>query len=286
MGKWYRSYLKAFDKSVEALDEAVIQNVRCKLASFSKIEPVVSIVVIAYNEERNILGCLWSLADQVTTQPTELIVVNNNSTDRTESILQKLDITYHNEPNQGPGFARQCGLNHAKGKYILCVDGDTLYPATYAQTHFDALNRSGVVATFSLWSFLYKNWRERLFFLWYEGMRDIYLNLQYIKRPELCVRGMVFSFRIALGREVGFRTDIKRGEDGSMALGLKAYGRIIFIRSYKARALTGQHTIAADGSLFRSFYVRLCKGVRSIGGLFSKKDAYKDEDTNMIDKFS
>ncbi len=96
------------------------------------------------------------------------------------------------------------------------------------------------------------------------------------------MRGMVFSFKTELGRKVNFRTDIKRGEDGSMALGLKAYGRIEFIRSKMARAMTGQNTIAADGSLANSFFVRLRKAIRSLSGLFSGKKHYQDEDSNKI----
>ena len=40
------------------------------------------------------------------------------------------------------------------------------------------------------------------------------------------VRGMVFAFQTDTAHKVGFRTDIIRGEDGSLALGLKKYGKI------------------------------------------------------------
>jgi len=65
-------------------------------------------------------------------------------------------------------------------------------------------------------------------------------------------------------------------------LGLKAYGKIHFIRSQKARAMTGQNTIAADGSLTNSFFVRFRKAIKSMSGLFSGKKHYQDEESNRI----
>ncbi|WP_293879697.1 glycosyltransferase family 2 protein [Sphingobacterium sp. UBA1498] len=282
MAKWYTQYANVYDYDMSSVDDDIIEKIGSQIKLFSSSDPVVSIVVIAYNEEKKLLACLWSLAKQQCHLPMELIVVNNNSTDRTESLLKRLGVTYYNELKQGPGFARQCGLDQARGNFMLCVDGDTMYPPNYAETHMKVLDRPGVSATFSLWSFLPLAGQSRTFFWFYEGLRDIYLNLQYIKRPELCVRGMVFSFKTDFGREVGFRTDIKRGEDGSMALGLKHYGKLRFIRSKKARALTGQNTLGADGSLAKSFLVRLRKAIRSLSGLFSGKKHYQDEDSNKI----
>ena len=86
-------------------------------------------------------------------------------------------------------YKRQ-GLDHAKGKYHICIDADTLYPPHYIETHVKYLMNPKVACTFSLWSFMVDE-RHSRFGLWcYEGLRDIYLRLQAIQRPELCVRGM------------------------------------------------------------------------------------------------
>lgn len=189
---------------------------------------------------------------------------------------------YYNEEKKGPGFARQCGLNYAKGKYCLCMDSDTIYPPFYIATMTDALRQDGVVAAYTLWSFLpNKDYSPMGLFL-YEAMRDIYFNIQHIQRPELNVRGMVFGFRTNTAHQVGFRTDIIRGEDGSLALELKEYGRIKFVRNRKARAITGYGTISADGSLFNSFRKRAAKGFKNLTSLFHSKEKYEDEDSNLI----
>ena len=121
-----------------------------------------------------------------------------------------------------------------------------------------------------------------LFF--YELLRDIYLKFQSFKRPELCVRGMVFGFNTEMGRKIGFRTDIIRGEDGSLALALKQYGKLVFITNRKARALTSNGTLNADGSFFKSFFKRLIKATKSLKAIFKKASVtdYKDEDSNLI----
>ena len=98
-------------------------------------------VAIAHNEGNRIFSCLWSICENNCHFPIEIIVVNNHSTDNTESILKKLGVTYYNEEQKGPGFARQCGLNHAKGKYCVCIDSDTMYPPLYITTMTKALQQ-------------------------------------------------------------------------------------------------------------------------------------------------
>lgn len=284
MSKWYMPYLEIYGRKRSTVTESFVQQIRDRLNLFDQTNPTLSVIAIAYNEDRHLLACLWSLSEQQCTASMELIVVNNNSSDDTEALLKQLGVNYYNEARQGPGFARQCGLDHAKGEYVICIDADTLYPPLYVETHFQKLKRTGISCAFSLWSFLPKVGQSTFSLLLYEFLRDCYLMLQSIKRPELCVRGMVFSFRTDLGRAVGFRTDIRRGEDGSMALGLKRFGKIAFIRSCRARAVTGQSTIGTDGSLFDSFKVRLRKAIHSIGGLFLRKEVYKDDDSNIICK--
>ena len=106
--------------------------------------------------------------------------------------------------------------------------------------------------------------------------------MQHFTRPELSVRGLVFAYNAELGRKVGIRTDIIRGEDGSLALGLKAYGKIAFVRKRKARAVTGYGTVGTDGSFFNSFKNRVWGNIKKVGRLFTSKSEYKDEDSNLI----
>jgi len=248
---WYLNYLSIFGKSLEEIPEKTIKEIKCKLQLGKQDEPLVSVVAIAHNEEKHILSCLWSLSENKCNFPYEILVVNNNSTDRTTDILNMTGIKWFHEPKKGPGYARQCGLNHARGKYYICIDADTLYPPYYIQTIVDQLKMPGISCAFSLWSFMPDKQHSKTGLFLYELLRDIYLKIQSFKRPELCVRGMVFGFNTEMGRKIGFRTDIIRGEDGSLAYALKEYGKLVFITNRKARVLTDNSTLNADGSFLK-----------------------------------
>ena len=282
MTKWYTKYLEVFEKPIDSVSEQTVNEVRKKLMALQSKEPVVSVVLIAHNVETHLLACLWSLCDNTCPVPMEILTVNNNSTDKTTEVLDRLGATWFDEKLKGPGHARQCGLNHAKGKYHICIDADTMYPPHYIETHLKELMKPEVACTFALWSFVPRKgesvWALRV----YESLRDLHLRIQAVKRPELCVRGMVFGFKTEYGRQIGFRTDIIRGEDGSLALAMKPMGRLVFITSRKARALTSNSTLNADGSLLKSFTKRLIKACRGLGGIFTKKEKYEDQDSNII----
>lgn len=152
--KWYTDYLSAYEKPYSELPPPLTNRVKKRIRELQHPNPLVSVVVIAHNEENRIFSCLWSICENNCHFPIEIIVINNHSTDNTESILKKLGVTYYNEEQKGPGFARQCGLNHAKGKYCVCIDSDTMYPPLYITTMTKALQQKGVMAAYALWSFL------------------------------------------------------------------------------------------------------------------------------------
>lgn len=280
--KWYTKYLQVYEKPFADAPQDIIDEVRNKLAKLQNSQPMVTVSLIGYNEEKHLLACLWSLSEMICKYPVEIIGVDNESTDRTAEIYQATGIPYYTENQHSCGFARLCGLNNAKGKYHINIDSDTLYPAHYVETMIKVLEKPGIVAASSLWSYIPDKGHSWIGLKFYEFARDVHLYLQSFKRPELSVRGLVFAYRTDYARQIGIRTDIRRGEDGSLALGLKKYGKIAFVRKRKARAVTGCGTISADGSLLNSFKTRIVKALKEMGGLFYKKEVYKDKDNNLI----
>lgn len=280
--KWYTKYLSVYEKPFTQAPQHVIDQVKEKINLVQSDNPLATISVIAYNEEKHLLSCLWSLSEMKCKYPIEIIGVDNDSKDRTADIFRVLDIPFYTEKQHSCGFARSCGLAHAKGKYHINIDSDTLYPPHYIDTMIEALSKDDIVAASSLWSYFPNKEHPVLGLKLYELARDIYLFLQSFKRPELSVRGLVFAYHTELARKIGIRTDIIRGEDGSLALELKKYGKIKFIRSRKARAITGYGTVSADGSLFNSFKRRAIKGIKHFTSLFHSKNNYEDEDSNLI----
>lgn len=280
--RWYTKYLTVFEKPFDEVSQTTINEVKENLKKFQSPEPLASIVVIAHNEEKRLLSCLWSLSENKTSYPMEIIGVDNSSSDRTSDVFEAAGVRTYLEERKSPGYARDCGQTHAKGKYYICIDSDTLYPPQYLQTLVDELQKPGVTGAYSLWSFIpdkrFPEWKLKI----YEAMRDINLQLQSIKRPELCVRGMVFAYNLEYGRKVGYNHNIIRGEDGSMAFGLKKYGKVVFIRNRKARAITSNNILYSEGSMTKAIFKRAMKTFRYIGGYFAKKQFYKDQDSNLI----
>lgn len=93
----------------------------------------VSVIIPIYNMGKYLPECLDSIICQ-TLQEIEIIAVNDGSTDNSLSILEayqnscdKLQIL--NQKNQGVGPARNNGINHSNGKYLIFIDPDDYYPS-------------------------------------------------------------------------------------------------------------------------------------------------------------
>lgn len=112
----------------------------------------ISVVIPAYNEEQYLGECLQSLMAQGYSEPFEIIVVDNGSTDRTAAIAGKLGVRVLSEPRRGVCAARQTGTVSARGDIVVSTDSDTVFPpdwlSTIARTftdHPDAVAVTGPV---------------------------------------------------------------------------------------------------------------------------------------------
>lgn len=104
----------------------------------------VSIIVPCFNHAKYLEECIRSINNQSYTN-WECIIVNDGSTDDTETVSHKLEnekIRYIYQENRGLSGARNTGIRNASGDYILPLDADdTLNPlalekmiAVFAQT--------------------------------------------------------------------------------------------------------------------------------------------------------
>lgn len=88
--------------------------------------PDISIIVPIYNAEKYLNKCLDSLINQ-TKKELEFILVNDGSTDSSESIIKKYNdrrIKYFKNKNQGIGKSRNFGITKSTGKYLMFLDSD------------------------------------------------------------------------------------------------------------------------------------------------------------------
>ena len=97
-------------------------------------KPNISIVIPVYNEAAYLRGCLEAVALQ-TTRPYEVIVVDNNSTDRTAAVARSFPfVTLLHEEHQGVLHARTTGFDAARGDVIARIDADTLVSENWVAT--------------------------------------------------------------------------------------------------------------------------------------------------------
>lgn len=90
-----------------------------------------SIIIALYNTQSYIEKCIRSIYDNnsLDINSFEVIVINDGSTDNSESIVTSLlsefgNIRLINKNNGGQSSARNLGFYYARGKYILCLDSD------------------------------------------------------------------------------------------------------------------------------------------------------------------
>jgi glycosyltransferase involved in cell wall biosynthesis len=92
-----------------------------------------SIVIPVYNEERHLKACLDAIAVQ-TIKPNEVIVVDNNSTDRSVEIAKSYSfVTIIKEKKQGIGYARSRGFDAVKSDVIGRIDADSVIPPNWVE---------------------------------------------------------------------------------------------------------------------------------------------------------
>lgn len=90
---------------------------------------LISVIIPAYNEEATIKKCLASIFNQDFPKDNyEVIVVNNNSADKTAEIVKKNfpQARLIHEKKQGVVFARIKGVESARGKIITFTDADSI----------------------------------------------------------------------------------------------------------------------------------------------------------------
>ena len=102
----------------------------------SNFHPQVSVIIPAWNEEVGVLTTINSII-QNTYDKIQIVIVNDGSTDKTDSVIKNFlrkyrssptkgkTITYISQSNGGKGSALNTGVRHSKGQIVLTVDADS-----------------------------------------------------------------------------------------------------------------------------------------------------------------
>jgi glycosyltransferase involved in cell wall biosynthesis len=119
-----------------------------------KKNPKISVIIPVYNGEKTLKQCLDSVLNQ-NYKNYEVIVVDNNSTDRTKEIIKEFQkkekgknkkIKYLFESKQGRGAARYKGEINSKGEIILMTDSDCIVPKNWVQEIIEPIIKDKQIA--------------------------------------------------------------------------------------------------------------------------------------------
>ena len=92
----------------------------------------VSIIIVTYNSEKEIINCINSLLHQLNDINGEIVIIDNNSTDNTIFLIKEIDSKIisiiQNSDNFGYTIANNQGIKNAKGEYLLFLNPDTIVP--------------------------------------------------------------------------------------------------------------------------------------------------------------
>lgn len=276
--KWILPHLfKA--KKFGDLSDIEIENLKTSISHFREEKPDVSVVIPAWNEENNIYRTLSSLSNSRTKYKVEIVVINNNSTDGTQHVLDTLGVRSYVQPIQGTPFARQMGLEIARGKYHLCADSDTFYPPDWIDLMVAPMvNNPKITGVYGNYSFIPPENQGRLGLWFYEQFAGLMIRVRKKNREYLNVYGFNMGFVTETGRNTGgFKVSGSRiyadivgsdyqneAEDGRMALNLKTAGKLKMVTDLKARVFTSPRRLMDDGSIGKAFMNRAIRQVKGI----------------------
>ena len=99
-----------------------------------------SVVVCAKNSEKTIRDCLESVKSN---NPTEMVVIDGNSTDSTVQIAHEFTEKVFSDEGKGMGYARQLGAQQATADYVSYVDSDVVLPEGALATMLKEMQEGG-----------------------------------------------------------------------------------------------------------------------------------------------
>jgi len=190
--------------------------------------PFISVVIPAYNEEAYLPACLEALKHQTYPKESfEIIVVDNNSTDKTAAIAKAAGATVINEKSQGHVFALNTGMKQANGEIIATTDSDTKVNKDWLKT-IERVFRDIEVAAVTGPAWYQSSSKTKRYIVKYSYY--VYLKLHFaVGKPSLS--GLNLAVRKSAFYKIkGLDTRYRIFSDVELGLRIKEVGKVLFCK--------------------------------------------------------
>lgn len=236
-----------------------------------------SIIIPMYNSSCTIGRTIQSILNQ-TIQVKEIIVVNDGSRDDSEEVVKAINdqrIVLLSQKNGGTSSAKNNGIRHACGKYIMFIDSDDVIEKEYVEKHFERISDcdlvcSGMKVVYPLRDntvIVNSDSEEtnkivdinKLLYLLESGELINVDVAKVFKRDVLIDHKIFFDERLNAGEDLKFNCDYFRHIENGILLSYSGYNYIrlengSLVSSYKSEiALIVQEVIRSRRELYDYF---------------------------------
>lgn len=203
----------------------------------------ISFVVPAYNEEDYIRHCLDAIIAEIAGRDGyEIIVADNNSTDRTCEIVTRdyPSVTLLHEPQRGANRAREAGFAASKGRFVAFLDADTELGRGWIDRALGAFAKDPALVCLS-GPFIYYDLPLRtraLVQVFYGATYLTYLINNFVLRNTSMIQGGTeIVRREALEKIGGHAVNLTfYGDDADLALRLSKVGKVRWSYAFAMRS--------------------------------------------------
>lgn len=216
----------------------------------------ISVVIPTFNEAKLIGKCLESLQKQ-TEKPFEIIVVDNNSTDKTAEIAKQMGARVITEKTQGISFARNAGFNAVRGDIIARLDADTTASPNWILRIKKDIQLDNMDAVFG--PAYYLNLPTKLQFSHLPSVYFFQLTKAILKQHMLF--GLNMALKKSLWEKVKHEVCMDNNvvhEDFDLAIHLWKYGKIEFDKDLRVKtSLRRWKSVRSDIEYTQKLFVML-----------------------------
>jgi glycosyltransferase involved in cell wall biosynthesis len=217
---------------------------------------MISFVIPAYNEETLIGRCVGSIVREAKGLQHEIIVVDNNSTDRTSELAEQAGAKVIHERRKGVTRARQAGFEASVYDTIVFFDADGEMPSGWLRRALKAIEPPQVVAVSGPINFRELPLQKRaLAFMVYLVAKALHPVFPMMQGSNMVIK------RSALLRVKGFNTSIEFwGDDIDTAVRLSAVGAVRFrlgLWTYSSARRVMQEGIFLTGARYAANFLSI-----------------------------